>query len=112
MGIFFQVRDDYLSLTSEDYWTKKGYCEDLKEKKYSYPTVYLFHHKLDRYEVVKNIFTQDYVSDVDIDVCLSVLKDSGSLHHTKNYLETLQDTLKDMCAPYMNVDQIIKNLVF
>ena len=33
---FFQMRDDYINITSVDYWEKKGICEDFDEKKISY----------------------------------------------------------------------------
>ena len=35
-GIFFQIRDDYINITSPDFWKEKGFCEDFDEKKYSY----------------------------------------------------------------------------
>ena len=35
-GTFFQIRDDYINITSPDFWKEKGFCEDFDEKKYSY----------------------------------------------------------------------------
>lgn len=36
MGRFFQIRDDYINLTSPKYWQLKTFCEDFDEKKASY----------------------------------------------------------------------------
>ena len=37
LGIHFQLRDDYINLTSTQYADAKGFCEDLTEGKFSYP---------------------------------------------------------------------------
>ncbi|KAH6577574.1 hypothetical protein BASA60_003949 [Batrachochytrium salamandrivorans] len=39
IGVYYQVRDDYLNLKSAKYHDRKGYAEDLTEGKFSYPIV-------------------------------------------------------------------------
>lgn len=39
LGIYFQIRDDYCNLCDEQYWIKKGFCEDFDEAKYGFPVL-------------------------------------------------------------------------
>ena len=36
---FFQIRDDYINLTSFNYWQEKGLCTDIEEGKFTYPII-------------------------------------------------------------------------
>jgi geranylgeranyl pyrophosphate synthase len=36
VGLFYQIRDDYINLCDKKYWKLKGFCEDFDEKKNSY----------------------------------------------------------------------------
>ncbi|KAG9317870.1 isoprenoid synthase domain-containing protein [Chiua virens] len=40
LGIWFQIRDDYVNLQSESYAQTKGFAEDLEEGKFSFPIVH------------------------------------------------------------------------
>ncbi|RZC34814.1 polyprenyl synt domain containing protein, partial [Asbolus verrucosus] len=43
IGLFFQIRDDYMNLCSEEYSANKNYCEDLTEGKFSFPIIHAIH---------------------------------------------------------------------
>ena len=40
IGLLFQIRDDYLNLTSTAFTANKGLCEDLTEGKFSFPVIH------------------------------------------------------------------------
>ncbi|TXT08780.1 hypothetical protein VHUM_02908 [Vanrija humicola] len=40
ISVWFQIRDDYMNLESGEYKSRKGYCEDLTEGKFSFPVVH------------------------------------------------------------------------
>ncbi|KAI9508387.1 terpenoid synthase [Russula earlei] len=43
IGIYFQIRDDYMNLQNDQYSTNKGFAEDLSEGKFSFPVVHGIH---------------------------------------------------------------------
>ncbi|KAG2155830.1 isoprenoid synthase domain-containing protein [Suillus bovinus] len=40
IGIYYQIRDDYMNLQSDQYTDNKGFAEDLSEGKFSFPIVH------------------------------------------------------------------------
>ncbi|TFK50785.1 terpenoid synthase [Heliocybe sulcata] len=40
IGVYYQIRDDYMNLNSSQYTTNKGFAEDLTEGKFSFPIVH------------------------------------------------------------------------
>jgi ophiobolin F synthase len=57
-GRFFQIRDDYMNLQSEDYSEQKGFCEDFDEGKFSYPIVRCMENHPDLGARILGIFRQ------------------------------------------------------
>jgi geranylgeranyl diphosphate synthase type 3 len=43
VGVYFQIRDDYMNLQSDEYSVHKGFAEDLTEGKFSFPVVHGIH---------------------------------------------------------------------
>lgn len=58
LGHYFQIRDDYVNLTSRDYSEQKGFCEDLDEGKISYCLVMCAQKDKGRADQIMGIFRQ------------------------------------------------------
>ncbi|KAJ8482512.1 hypothetical protein ONZ45_g14921 [Pleurotus djamor] len=43
IGVYYQIRDDYMNLQSTEYSLNKGFAEDLTEGKFSFPVVHGIH---------------------------------------------------------------------
>ncbi|KAG7289912.1 hypothetical protein NEMBOFW57_006289 [Staphylotrichum longicolle] len=111
LGRLFQIRDDYMNLTSADYTKQKGFCEDLDEGKYSLPLI----HALGRCEtygptttndgkntVLRNLLSQRHVAGkMSLEqkkLFLEHLRKQGSLEYTRHALDALQVELKCLAA--------------
>ncbi|EAQ85668.1 hypothetical protein CHGG_06921 [Chaetomium globosum CBS 148.51] len=112
LGRFFQIRDDYMNLTSADYTKQKGFCEDLDEGKYSLPII----HALSRcgnskssdikskanshVAILQNLLSQRQIAGkMTLDqknLFLEHLKQTGSLEYTRQAMGALQLELKSM----------------
>ncbi|AWP14257.1 putative geranylgeranyl pyrophosphate synthase [Scophthalmus maximus] len=87
LGLFFQIRDDYANLSSQEYSENKSFCEDLTEGKFSFPTIHAIWSRPESTQV-QNILRQR-TENVDIKrYCVDYLEKVGSFAYTR---ETLRD---------------------
>ncbi|KAK4151149.1 isoprenoid synthase domain-containing protein [Chaetomidium leptoderma] len=122
LGRLFQIRDDYMNLTSADYTKKKGFCEDLDEGKYSLPLI----HALGRgggakvtgtdTALLRNLLSQRHVTGrMSLDqkkLFLEHLKARGSFEYTRQALDALQAKLKGLAEQMgMLSDEKLKGLL-
>lgn len=82
LSLYFQIRDDYCSLCSDEYAENKSYCEDITEGKFSFPIIHAIHSKpLD--DRVLNILKQR-TTDIGVKkYCIQLLEEFGSFKFTK-----------------------------
>lgn len=102
-GRFFQIRDDYMNLTSGQYEDQKGFCEDLDEGKFSYPVVHCLQHSKQFKSQVLSMFRQRSVSlgaaaeTMSIEskrYLLGCLEEAGSLEATLSCINNLECELE------------------
>lgn len=92
-GRFFQIRDDYINLTSFSYWQEKGLCTDIEEGKFTYPII-LSMTELGDHDVLYEIITSPdrYQQDKKLQA-LDIMQRSGSLLKTRKELDSLKEEL-------------------
>lgn len=94
IGVFFQIRDDYINLTSEKYWEKKGFCDDIHEKKYSFPIIRMIRSKAGRYRDLVGLFeSEEELSMAQLRDGLSWIEATDALSYTKAFLLRLRDDI-------------------
>lgn len=77
IGIYYQIRDDYMNLQSNEYTDNKGFAEDLSEGKFSFPIVHGILEEPENREIMNVLQTRPQTPTLK--------------HHTINYL---RDTTK------------------
>lgn len=101
-GRFFQIRDDYMNLTSGHYADQKGFCEDLDEGKFSYPIVYCLERSPEFKSHILGIFRQrptalgGYAEPLPRESKMHILnymEDAGALEATLQFANRLEDEL-------------------
>ncbi|KAG9317938.1 isoprenoid synthase domain-containing protein [Chiua virens] len=73
LGIWFQIRDDYMNLHSDTYTEQKGFAEDLEEGKFSFPIIH----------GIRESPNQTYI----INILRQRTKDTTLKRHTISYLK-------------------------
>ncbi|EED11493.1 geranylgeranyl diphosphate synthase, putative [Talaromyces stipitatus ATCC 10500] len=91
-GRYYQTRDDYSNLTSPEYTTQKGFCEDLDEGKFSLPVIHMMLSAPSN-TVIRNIWTRRLVNTQASlshkQAILELMKKGGSLQFTEDALDVL-----------------------
>ncbi|KAK3399185.1 isoprenoid synthase domain-containing protein [Sordaria brevicollis] len=96
VGIYFQIRDDYQNLSSDEYTAQKGFCEDLDEGKLSFPLVHYLNTEQNSSnsqqvrEVLQERQQKGSLSMPLKLLTLQKLKSSNSLSYTKDTLKRLE----------------------
>ncbi|KAL6739450.1 hypothetical protein Aduo_012904 [Ancylostoma duodenale] len=84
MSLFFQIRDDYLNLVSDDMTKQKSFAEDLTEGKFSYPIIHAIRSSptSSNDDPVLNILRQR-TEDIEVKkYCINVIRERKSFDHT------------------------------
>ncbi|RDA93524.1 hypothetical protein CP533_4005 [Ophiocordyceps camponoti-saundersi (nom. inval.)] len=108
LGRWYQVRDDYLNLVGGEYTKQKGFCEDLDERKLSYPVICCCARDSFVREVILGIFRQRASSSAAQSTSmpteskvqiLTLLKQSGAFDETFSLVKALQrDVEAEICC--------------
>ncbi|KAJ1972464.1 hypothetical protein H4R35_004662 [Dimargaris xerosporica] len=92
LGVYFQVRDDYMNLRSTQYSTNKGYCEDIQEGKYSFPVIHSIHTDTANHQLTSIL--KQRTADADVKkYALKIMDRTGSFAYTLEYLQQCETTI-------------------
>ena len=93
IGLYFQIRDDYANLVSEEYEKNKSFAEDLSEGKFSFPIIHGFREERD--SQIQAILRQRTTDFQVKKYCTSLLRKAGSLEYTENVLKKLEASIME-----------------
>lgn len=88
IGLIFQIRDDYMNLSSKEYSDNKGMCEDLTEGKFSFPVIHSIRTNPTNLQLV-NILKQK-TTDIQVKrYAVAYMESTGSFEYTRSVLAVL-----------------------
>ncbi|RDH19521.1 terpenoid synthase [Aspergillus niger ATCC 13496] len=96
MGRYYQIRDDYLNLTSDEYTGTKGYCEDLSEGKLSFPLIYALQKSPEADMLRGLLFHRENGHELSLDMksyIVAEMRKVGSLAHARETALQLFDAM-------------------
>lgn len=92
LGLYFQIRDDYINLQSDQYMVNKSFCEDLTEGKFSFPIIHSILATPQDSKLLKIL--KQKTEDVELKkYALSIMEKTGSFAYTKQVMETYHNTV-------------------
>lgn len=95
IGLIFQIRDDYMNLSSKEYSDNKGMCEDLTEGKFSFPVIHSIRSNPTNLQLV-NILKQK-TSDIQVKrYAVAYMESTGSFEYTRSVVEILIERARKM----------------
>ncbi|KAH8169273.1 polyprenyl synthetase domain-containing protein [Sarocladium implicatum] len=87
-GLIFQIRDDYMNLSSTEYSNNKGMCEDLTEGKFSFPVIHSIRTNPSNLQLV-NILKQK-TTDVQVKrYAVAYMESTGSFEYSRGVIAVL-----------------------
>lgn len=93
LGLYFQIRDDYINLVDDEYFRSKTFCEDITEGKFSYPIVHCINSNETNSIQLLSILKQR-TEDIDVKkYAQRLMKDSGSLDYTRTKCHELKNNI-------------------
>jgi len=94
LALYFQIRDDYVNISSAWYSKTKGFCEDITEGKFSFPILHSINSNPNDHRLI-NILKQR-TEDEDVKkYAVEWMEQTGSLTYTREVINHHKDRVLD-----------------
>ena len=90
LGLYFQIRDDFVNISSASYMLSKSFCEDLTEGKFSFPIIHAIHACPNDSRLL-NILRQRSEDENIKRHAVQWMDQCGSITYTRDVLRGLKD---------------------
>lgn len=95
IGVYFQIRDDYMNLQSTEYSSNKGFAEDLSEGKFSFPVVHGIRSDMSNRQIL-NVLQKRSTTPTLKNYTIAYLRDqTKSFEYTRSVMATLEQQVCD-----------------
>ncbi|KAJ7100598.1 isoprenoid synthase domain-containing protein [Mycena belliarum] len=94
IGVFFQIRDDYMNLQSGEYTSNKGFAEDLTEGKFSFPIVHGIHADKANRQVLNTLQKRPRTPTLKVHTISYLEKHTNSFSYTRSVLKNLEQQIR------------------
>jgi geranylgeranyl diphosphate synthase type 3 len=96
LGLYFQIRDDLINLSNEEYFKSKSFCEDLTEGKFSFPIIHCIRAaiQVNKSDTRLMSILKQRTEDVDVKkYAQKLMRETGSLQYTREKCLELKDEI-------------------
>ncbi|CAK5274238.1 unnamed protein product [Mycena citricolor] len=94
IGVWFQIRDDYMNLRSGEYISNKGFAEDLTEGKFSFPIVHGIHADKSNRQILNTLQKRPRTPTLKIHTISYLDQRTRSFEYTRGVLATLEGQMR------------------
>lgn len=107
LGLYYQIRDDYINLKNEKYMENKSFCEDLTEGKFSFPIIHSINSN-DQDSRLMSILRRK-TSDVEIKKhAVEYMETTDSFEYTLKVLKDIKKEIEEQVAALGGNDYVMK----
>ncbi|KAF7340489.1 hypothetical protein MSAN_02120300 [Mycena sanguinolenta] len=98
IGVYFQIRDDYMNLQSSAYASSKGFAEDLDEGKFSFPIIHGVQVNISNNLILDVLKAQPATSALKMEVIDYLKAETKSFDYTLSILNALETNITQSIA--------------
>ncbi|KAF7349740.1 Terpenoid synthase [Mycena sanguinolenta] len=93
IGVYFQIRDDYMNLQSSEYASSKGFAEDLDEGKFSFPIIHGVQVDISNHLILDVLKAQPATAALKIQAIDYLKAETKSFDYTLSILNALESNI-------------------